>query len=158
MNSLARALKQTEDVRDALTAETLAAQEERLWIRTLDIDELNQRALERNEFNRRIAGLHVALGVALDQVARDLGVPALTQQALESQAAPEGRLLAATLREVRALVVTLSEIDRLNRMLGTRALSYVRAHLAVLCPKPSAYDRHGGGAPDPRTSTIQQVL
>jgi hypothetical protein len=159
MNSLERAIKNTEDICDALAAEVVAAHDERVWIRNIDVAELNLRAVKRAEFNRRTVGLQAALGAVLGEVARELGVPAVTMEALDGHDLPEARRLAAVLKEMRALVGTLSQLDRLNRMLGQRALSYVRAHLAVLCPKPSAYNRHGGsGAPGPRTSTVERVV
>ena len=65
--------------------------------------------------------------------------------------------MSALLAEVRALAKTLSELDALNRMLSQRALSYVRAHLAVLSPKPAAYDRRGSGAIAERTTTFVRV-
>ena len=77
--------------------------------------------------------------------------------ALQSHAPEEGRKMAALLGEVRTLAAKLSQLDALNRMLSQRALSYVRAHLAVLSPKPAAYDRRGSGAKTDRTSTFVRV-
>jgi len=158
MNSLSLALAHTEELRDALAAEGLAAESERVWIRTIDVDELNLRAVKRGDFNRRIARMQEELATILREVAGDLGVPAVTLDALHGTGLPEGRRLAALLQETRTLAVALSQLDQINRLLGQRALSYVRAHLAVICPKPSAYDRRGSGAPDPRTSTVRRVL
>src|SRR3569623_3090827 len=99
----------------------------------------------------------VTLGLPLAAAAAERGRSEGTMDALQSQAPVEGRQMAVLLAEVRALAAKLSQLVALNRMLSQRALSYVRAHLAVLSPKPAAYDRRGGGAKTDRTSTFVRV-
>src|SRR5438552_3397597 len=86
-------------------------------------------------------------GASRQAAAARLGLAgAVTLEALQSRLPVEGKRMSGLLAEVRALAAALAELDELNRMLGQRALSYVRAHLAVLSPKPAAYDRRGSGA------------
>jgi len=157
MESLARAIELTEGIRASLEAEVAVAREERVLIRRMDADGLNARAAKRAEFNTRTGGLMVSLGRTLAAAANELGLGEVTMDALQASAPVEGRRMAALLTEVRVLAKTLSELDALNRMLSQRALSYVRAHLAVLSPKPAAYDRRGSGATAERATTFVRV-
>jgi hypothetical protein len=157
MNNLDRAIGLTETIRDALAAEIAIARQERVLIRTMDADALNARAQKRAEFNDKTAGLMADLGVALGSARQEMGLTDVTLDALQAHAPTEGRRMSALLAEVRALAASLAELDALNRLLGQRALSYVRAHLAVLSPKPAAYDRRGGGTAVSRTSTFVRV-
>jgi len=158
MRSIDRAIRLTESIREGLAAEVVLAREERVLIRKMDADGLNQRALKRADFNQRTARLMAELGEALGASASELGLSGgITLEALQARVPVEGRRMAALLGEVRALAAALAELDALNRMLGQRALSYVRAHLAVLSPRPAAYDRRGGGAAPARASTFVKV-
>ncbi|HEX2661168.1 MAG TPA: flagellar export chaperone FlgN [Polyangia bacterium] len=157
MTNLERAIGLTETIRDALAGEISVAREERVLIRKMDADALNARAQTRATFNEKTAGLMAQLGEVLGSAGAELGLPSVTLDALQATAPQEGRRMAALLAEVRSLASALSELDALNRLLGQRALSYVRAHLAVLSPKPAAYDRRGGGTAVPRTSTFVRV-
>lgn len=157
MNNLERAIKTTEEIRDALAAEIVIAREERVLIRNMDVDAMFLRAAKRVEFNERTALLQQDLAVELAEIARSFGLADITLEGLKTRAPEPGHRMANVLAEVRSLAAALAELDGLNKMLGQRALSYVRAHLAVLCPKPSAYDRRGGSAPDKRTSTVVRV-
>ena len=157
MHSLAHAIELTEQIRASLEGEVAVARQERVLIRRMDSDGLNARAAKRAEFNTRTAGLMVSLGQTLGSAALALGVTEMTMDALLSHAPVEGRKMTKLLAEVRALAAKLSELDALNRMLSQRALSYVRAHLAVLSPKPAAYDRRGSGAQADRTTTFVRV-
>lgn len=158
MTSLEQAIELTEQIRESLAAEIAVARDERVLIRRMDADGLNARAAIRAEFNTKTAGLMTALGKTLATAAIDLALPEVTMDALQARAPASGRRMAAILTEVRALAATLAQLDGLNRMLGQRALAYVRAHLAVICPKPAAYDRRGGGATVDRTSTFVRVV
>jgi len=157
MNSLSHAIELTEQIRASLEAEVAVAREERVLIRRMDSDGLMARATKRAEFNTRTAALMVTLGQTLAAAAAERGLSEVTMDALQSHAPVEGRQMAVLLGEVRVLAAKLSQLDALNRMLSQRALSYVRAHLAVLSPKPAAYDRRGGGAKTDRTSTFVRV-
>ena len=157
MNNLERAIKTTEEIRDALAAEIVIAREERVLIRNMDIDGLFLRAAKRADFNQKTGTLQQALGMELGDVAREFGLQEVTLEGLKARAPVLGGRMSTALAEVRALASALAELDGLNRLLGQRALSYVRAHLAVLSPKPAAYDRRGGNAADPRSSTVVRV-
>lgn len=159
MTSFERAIQTTEAIRDALASEIATAREERVLIRNVDVDGLNYRAAKRAEFNHRTATLQQTLAADLAAVSLELGLSDVTLDGLIERAPSFGERMSALLAEVRALASALSELDNLNRMLGQRALSYVRAHLAVLCPKPAAYDRRGGSAAESRASTtVVRVL
>ena len=158
MSSIERAIKLTEGIREALFAEVAVARNERVLIREMDADGLNQRALKRADFNQKTARMMAELGEALGSAGAELGLSGgVTLDALQTRVPVEGKRMSALLAEVRSLAAALSELDALNRMLGQRALSYVRAHLAVLSPKPAAYDRRGSGATTARTSTFVKV-
>jgi hypothetical protein len=127
--SLALALDTATKLRDALAAEVEAARGERRLLRTLDSAALLDRATARATFlaeSRRLEG----------ELARELG-----------RAAPAGGgPLADVLGEIRALAGALSEIDRLNLALASRALACVRGYVEAVAPAPNAYDRRGARA------------
>ncbi|MBC8133795.1 MAG: flagellar export chaperone FlgN [Deltaproteobacteria bacterium] len=159
MQNLERAIETTERIRDALTSEIEIARGERILIRNIDVEGLHARAAKRNEFNQRTAILQQSLATELAAVAQEMGSQDVTLDGLTARSPVLGRRISAVLAEVRALASSLSELDSMNRMLGQRALSYVRAHLAVLSPKPAAYDRRGAMGSDARTSTtVVRVL
>lgn len=157
MNSLERAISTTEEIRDALAAEIEVARAERVLIRNMDIDGLFARAAKRNDFNIRTAGLQHRLAAELGEVAQGFGMTEVTLEGLQSRAPGLGQRMSAVLAEVRALASALAELDGLNKVLGQRALSYVRAHLSVLSPRPSAYDRRGTSSSAPRSTTTVRV-
>jgi hypothetical protein len=157
MNNLERAISTTEEIRNALAAEIDVARDERVLIRNMDIDGLFARAAKRSDFNIRTAGLQQRLAVELGEVAQGFGMTEVTLDGLATRAPELGQRMSAVLAEVRALAAALAELDGLNKVLGQRALSYVRAHLAVLSPRPSAYDRRGGSSPATRSTTTVRV-
>jgi len=156
MDILNRAISTTEQIRDSLAGEITVAREERILIREMDVDGLNLRAAKRAEFNQHLADLQRRLADELGEAARALGLAEVTLDGLKARAPGPGRRMTELLAEVRALASALSELDALNRMLGQRALTYVRAHLSALAPKPSAYDRRGASTA-PRASTILRM-
>jgi hypothetical protein len=158
MNSLERAIGTTEEIRDALATEIALAREERVLIRNMDIDGLFARAAKRNDFNLRTAALQQRLAADLGEVAQGFGLTEVTLEALKTRAPDLGQRMSTALAEVRSLASALAELDGLNKLLGQRALSYVRAHVAVLSPRPSAYDRRGGTATTSRASTVVRVV
>ena len=158
MNNLERAISTTEEIRDALAAEIDVARDERVLIRNMDIDGLFARAAKRNDFNIRTAGLQQRLAAELGEVAQGFGMTEVTLDGLQSRAPGLGQRMSAVLAEVRALASALAELDGLNKVLGQRALSYVRAHLSVLSPRPAAYDRRGGSASASRSTTTVRVV
>lgn len=158
MNSLERAIHTTEEIRDALAAEIHTAREERVLIRSMNIDGLFDRAAKRNDFNVRTAALQQRLAAELGEVAQEYGLDSVTLDGLKARAPGSGQRMSSVLAEVRSLAAALAELDGLNKLLGQRALSYVRAHLSVLSPRPAAYDRRGGtAAAPPRSSTTVRV-
>ena len=158
MTGIERALTVTESIRAGLAAEVALAREERVFIRQMDAEALNHRAQKRAEFNDKTSRAMAELGTALGAAATELGLSSgVTLEALQAKSPAFGKRMSALLAEVRSLAAALAELDAMNRMLGQRALSYVRAHLAVLSPKPAAYDRRGGGATVARTSTFVKV-
>jgi hypothetical protein len=158
MNNLERAINTTEEIREALAAEIVIAREERVLIRNMDVDGLFDRATKRQDFNARTAGLQQRLAAELGEVARGFGMEQVTLDGLKAHAPDLGQRMSSVLAEVRALASALAELDGLNKVLGQRALSYVRAHLAVLSPRPAAYDRRGGSATATRSSTTVRVV
>jgi hypothetical protein len=155
--ALLQAVATTERIRDALATEVPRAREERVLVRNMDLDGLLQRATLRADFNQATAELQRTLAGELGEVGRAFALDEVSMPRMRAVAPAAADRLAAVLAEVRALAAALSELDALNRMLGQRALSYVKAHLAVLSPKPAAYDRRGGTAPAVRASTVVRV-
>lgn len=147
-------------IRDALAVEVERARGERTLIRKMDSDGLMRRAALRAEFTAATASLQRELADALAVVGRALALPEITLAAIREKAPREGAELDRALAEVRALASALSELDNLNRLLGQRVMSYVRAHLAILAPKSSAYDRRGeaAAAAGPHASTVVRVV
>lgn len=151
------AIKTTEDLRDSLQIEIEVARGERILIRNMDVPGLSARAIKRAEFNQRTAQLQLQLAEQLRTVADGLGIAEVTLPALEARLPADGRRLGLAFANVRSLATALAELDGLNRVLGQRALSYVKAHLAVLCPRPVSYDRRGATPANPRSSTHIRV-
>jgi hypothetical protein len=158
MKSLERAIETITQIRDALTAEIAVARDERVIIRNMDVDGLNGRATKRAVFNHTTAGLMGTLAVQLKEIGLAFGMAEITIDNLKQRAPALGELISTRSAEVRALAASLHELDNLNRLLGQRALSYIRAHLSILSPKPSAYDRRGANAAETRAFTLTRVL
>ena len=156
--SLQRALDTTEALRASLEAEVELARGERVLIRNMDVPGLQARAQKRAEFNQRTAELQLQLAAELRAAADQLGLPEVTLTALEVRLPVEAQDLARSFADIRALATALHELDGLNLTLGQRALSYVRAHLAVLCPRPISYNRRGSSPADPRSTTHVRVV
>lgn len=153
------ALDTTEALRASLEAEVEFARGERVLIRSMDVPGLHARAQKRAEFNQRTADLQLQLARDLRAAADQLGgLREVTLAAFQTRLPVEGRALGRGFAEVRALATALHELDTLNQTLGQRALSYVRAHLAVLCPRPISYNRRGNSPIDPRSSTHVRVV
>ena len=119
------------------------ARGERGLIRTMDVEKLVRRAAARAEFNATVARRQGQLAEELGAAAKALGLEEVTLDRLRDAAPVAAARLADGLAEVRALAAALAELDDLNRLLGQRALSYVRAYLGALTPTPAAYDRRG---------------
>jgi hypothetical protein len=152
------ALDTAEAIRASLEAEVELARGERLLIRNIDVAGLHARAERRAEFNQRTADLQLRLASDLRAASDHLGLPEVTLTGLEAHLPLEGRALGRAFADIRALATALHELDAMNLALGQRALSYVRAHLAVLCPRPISYNRRGTSPTDHRSSTHVRVV
>jgi FlgN protein len=151
------AIQTTEDICASLQAEIEVARGERVLIRNMDVSGLNERATKRAEFNQRTAQLQLRLAGQLRAVAEVLGLAEVTLAGLAAHLPQGGQRLTVSFANIRALAMALRELDALNQALGQRALSYVKAHLAILCPRPVSYDRRGSAPSGPRASTHIRV-
>ena len=143
MDHLENAITITQQIRDALRAEVERARAERALIRAMDVEGLLRRATARGEWNLLCNQRQAQLSAELAQAARAHGLSEVTIDRLRGVAPAATERLAQTFAEVRALAAALAELDDLNRTLGQRALSFVRAYLGALNPRPAAYDRRG---------------
>ena len=143
MDQLEQALTVIDSIRRALEAEVERARQERALIRTMDVDGLVHRAALRATFNDQVGRLQQNLGSALAAAGAALGLQEVTVAALRAHKPQQSDRLADGLADIRSLAAALAELDDLNRLLGQRALSYVRAYLGALNPTPSAYNRRG---------------
>jgi hypothetical protein len=131
-------------LRDVLAREVESAREERRLLRKLDVSGLFSRAAQRGAFLAEAQRLEGELAGHLARAAATLGLRQVTLDGLRDAAPEEGGRLSAVLGDVRALAGSLSELDRLNHALASRALASVRGYVHALAPAPSAYDRRGG--------------
>lgn len=143
MDNLENAIAITNLIRDALRAEVERARAERGLIRAMDVDGLLRRAAARAEWNTVVNQRQAQLSSELGLAARVYGLTEVTIEGLRGVAPAATERLAQSFAEVRALAAALAELDDLNRALGQRALSFVRAYLSALSPRPAAYDRRG---------------
>lgn len=140
---LGDAVSSAERLREALAQEVDAARGERHLLRTLDSAALLRRAAARAEFQARVARLEEALHGALAAAAERLDLRHVTIASLSEREPVTASALSRIFGEVRALAAALSELDRLNHFLATRALRMVRSYVEALSPEPRAYDRRG---------------
>jgi hypothetical protein len=133
-------------LRDALAAEVESARGERRLLRGLDSAALLARATARAAFLAEAQRLERETAAHLTRASQALGLREVTLDAIARAAPVEGGLLARTLGEVRALAGALSEIDRLNLALASRAIACVRGYVEAVSPTPRAYDRRGARA------------
>jgi hypothetical protein len=131
------------ELRDALAAEVEAARGERNLFRSLDSRALLGRASARAEFQARVARLEERLRDALASAGTALGLDDVTLAAFAGREPAGAAALSRVFGEIRSLSAALSELDRLNQFLASRALRVVRGYVDALAPAPSAYDRRG---------------
>lgn len=159
MEELDKAISITDQIRKALEAEVNRAREQRALIRVMDVEGLVRRATLRAEFNTSVGQLQQQLMVRLAAVAAALGLPEMTVEALRKTLPGPAEQLSDSLAAIRSLAAALAELDDLNRLLGQRALSYVRAYLGAVNPTPAAYDRRGSAAAvRPPSTTMSRVV
>src|SRR2546423_5065249 len=128
MDHLENAIAITLQIRGALRAEIDRARAERTLIRDMDVEGLMRRATARGEWNALCNQRQGQLSAALAQAGRAFGLQEVTIERLHAVAPVATDRLAQAFAEVRALAAALSELDDLNRALGQRALSFVRAY------------------------------
>jgi hypothetical protein len=157
MEELELALTVVDSIRRALEAEVERARQERALIRTMDVDGLVHRAALRGTFNDQVRRLQNDLGAALGAAAATLGLKEVTVAALREQRPEQATLLEEGLGAIRSLAAALAELDDLNRILGQRALSYVRAYLGAMNPTPAAYNRRGSSTGIWQSRTVSRV-
>jgi len=158
MNDLEPALTVIDSIRKALEAEVERARQERALIRTMDVDGLVRRATLRASFNEQVGRLQQDLASALSGAGAALGLKEVTVAALRAVLPQPAAQLDDGLAAIRSLAAALAELDELNRILGQRALSYVRAYLGALNPTPTAYTRRGSSTGIWQSRTVSRVV
>lgn len=141
--SLHAAIATSLELKGALAAEVKRSRDARVVLKGMQIDALLQQAAERDAFNERSAHLSEQLARALAEVAASHGAPDVTLAQLEAWHPFEAAQLSAVFAEIRALTAALQELDQFNQALAERALTFVRAYVTHLAPRPTAYGRRG---------------
>lgn len=138
-NALAAAL----NLRGALSSEVARARDVRKLLKTIDAGALMAQATLRESFNQQAAWLSSELASALAEFAALHGLADITLDELCRRAPFEGEQLKTTFAEIRALSASLAELDAFNQQLAAQALTFVRAYVTHLAPRPTAYTRRG---------------
>ena len=158
MNQLEQALTVVDSIQKALEAEVERARQERALIRDMNVDGLVERATLRAAFNDHVRRLQQDLGTALAAAGAELELKEVTVASLRVYLPEEATRLEDGLASIRSLAAALAELDDLNRLLGQRALSYVRAYLGALNPTPAAYNRRGSSTGIWQSRTVSRVV
>lgn len=132
------------ELKDALSAEVKRARAARDVLKAMKVDELLVQATERDAFNRRSSQLSESLARVIDEVAKERGQQDVSLAQLSTWYPFEAAQLSSVFAEIRALTAALKELDAFNQTLAERALTFVRAYVAHLAPRPAAYGRRGG--------------
>ncbi len=140
-------------LRDSLTAEVARSQAARVVLRSMKPDALFEFATQRDAFNQLSSKLAAALAEAVADVAKRQHQTDISMEQLQSLWPNEAARFSAVLAEIRARSAALKELDELHQQLATRALSFVRAYVTQLSPRPSAYTRRGAQSAQAETST-----
>lgn len=130
-------------LKDALAAEVLRARGARAILKAMQIDALLAQAAEREAFNQRSGHLSDSIAQALGVIAQAHGQKDVSLEQLTGWYPFEAAQLAAVFAEIRALTAALLELDAFNQTLADRALTFVRAYVSHLAPRPAAYGRRG---------------
>jgi hypothetical protein len=141
--ALEAAISLSIQLRNALAAEVKRSRAARGVLKGMQVEALLLQASERETFNQCSSQLSDSIAQALGQVAVERGERDVTLDQLTSWYPFEGAQLAAVFGEIRALTAALQELDGLNQALAERALTFVRAYVAHLAPRPAAYGRRG---------------
>ncbi len=132
------------ELKDALAAEVKRSRAARDVLKAMKVDELLVQATERDVFNHRSSQLSEALARVIDEVAQARGQKDVTLAQLSGWFPFEAAQLSSVFAEIRSLTAALKELDAFNQTLAERALTFVRAYVAHLAPRPAAYGRRGG--------------
>lgn len=130
-------------LRDSLSAEVARSQAARVVLRSMNTDALFEFATQRDAFNQTSAKLALKLTDAIAAVATEQHLADISMGELQAVWPFEAAQLASVLAEVRALSAALKELDELHQQLASRALTFVRAYVTHLSPRPTAYTRRG---------------
>jgi hypothetical protein len=123
-----RALTLATELRDVLATEVAESEAQNGQLTKLALAELLKRAAAREVFNAHAAKLQAELQVELANPAAG-AIPALGATELFA--------------ELHRLANALKIRDARNLTLAQKTLTFVRAYLSFLSPRPSAYDRRG---------------
>lgn len=145
--SLHAALDAALQLKAALATEVSRAKDVRRLLKSIDADALMAQASLREAFNHRSASLSDELAQALKAFASTWGLEDITLEEIRQRAPFEGEQLSGVFAELRALAASLHELDAFNHLLAERSLSFVRAYLTHLAPRPTAYSRRGAALP-----------
>jgi hypothetical protein len=130
-------------LRNALADEVKRSRAARGVLKGMQVDALLLQAAEREAFNQGSSQLSESIAQALGQIAVQHGQRDVTLEQLTTWYPFEGAQLGSVFGEIRALTGALTELDGFNQALAERALTFVRAYVAHLAPRPAAYGRRG---------------
>lgn len=141
--SLQNALDAAVKLKSALATEVARSQEVRQILKSVNSDALLSQASLREAFNHHSAWLAGELARGLAAWAAPHGLADVTPDDVCRLAPFEGAQLRTILGEIKALSASLSELDAFNQQLAQQALTFVRAYVSHLAPRPAAYTRRG---------------
>lgn len=141
--ALEAAISLSIQLRNTLAAEVKRSRAARSVLKGMQVDALLLQASEREAFNQSSSQLSDSIAQALAQVAVEKGQRDVTLEQLTTWYPFEAAQLSSVFAEVRALTGALKELDVFNQALAERALTFVRAYVAHLAPRPAAYGRRG---------------
>jgi hypothetical protein len=141
--TLANALDAALKLKAALTTEVHRSKDVRKLLKTINSEQLLAQASLREAFNQYSAYLSAELGRAIAAYAATQGLADITLDELCRRAPFEGEQLRSIFAELRALSASLAELDAFNQQLAQQALTFVRAYVTHLAPRPTAYNRRG---------------
>jgi len=145
--SLSNALDAALKLKVALATEVARSKDVRHILKDLRSSELLAQATVRQAFNEHSAYLSSVLTRAVAEYAASLGQGDVTLEQIRQAAPFEGEQLTGVFAELRALSAALAELDAFNFHLAERALTFVKAYVCHLAPRPTAYTRRGQLAP-----------
>jgi hypothetical protein len=115
-------------------------------------------AAARDQINATLASLTAELAAELQALAKRHGWHEVTTLRLKELEPTVARDIEAALSDVRQRAATLRDIDGVNRIRGTRALSWLRTVTAAHTGRPSIYDRRGSTTSNAPLSTASRTV